>query len=530
MALEQSYALSAVEERTAPAHFLPQRVQRTRLERLLQGRTWTALRVGFDVLLVAFAVGVTVLRAPSASADEIWLAALLAPLMIGTLTLGGLYKHDFQVKIVDGVGRVIGATTLAAAATITAAATGTTQLESHALIPHTWAAASVLLVVGRVFTNWVERRARAAGVIATPTLIVGAGQIGALVERRLTSERELGLHPVGYLDADPPEQEDVPLRTAPVLGRPEEVGRVAELTGAKHVVIGFTRDPDSQLFDVMRDCEARKLQVSVVPRFFEFVNVHSELEHIGGLPLFSHESTDPKGNTFAVKHAFDRVAAGLMLLILLPVLLTVAAAVKLSSPGPVLFRQRRIGRDGRHFELLKFRSMRMADPVAAEDTLTLLPTDMAPGGVEGMDRRTRRGRVPAPQLDRRASSAHQRPVRRHEPRRPAPRAARVRRDLRAAGEALRRPAPRQVGHHRLGADQRPARPDVPERPHRARQPLHLELVAVARPEDPLPHARRGADAPRGVAAGDSSPERCTSSIYLRTRPSPWPPPCRRWGR
>ncbi len=391
MAIEQSYALSAVEERTAPAHFLPQRVQRTRLEGLLQGRSWIALRVGFDALLLAIAVGVTLLRAPGASADEIWLAALLAPLTIGALTLGGLYKHDFQVKVVDGVGRVIGATTLAAAAAITAAATGTTQLESHALVPHAWAAASVLLVVGRVFTNWVERRARAAGVIATPTLIVGAGQIGALVERRLTSERELGLHPVGYLDADPPEAEDVPLRTAPVLGRPEEVGRVAELTGAKHVVIGFTRDPDSQLFDVMRDCEARKLHVSVVPRFFEFVNVHHELEHIGGLPLFSHESTDPKGNTFAVKHAFDRVAAGLMLLILLPVMLTVAAAVRLSSPGPVLFRQRRIGRDGRHFELLKFRSMRMADPAAAEDTPTLLPTDMAPGGVEGMDRRTRVG-------------------------------------------------------------------------------------------------------------------------------------------
>jgi exopolysaccharide biosynthesis polyprenyl glycosylphosphotransferase len=391
MGLDQSYALAAVEERTAaPAHFLP-RARRTRVDRLLQGRAWTSLRVGFDTLLMAIAVGVTVVRAPSATADEIWLAALLAPLTIGMLVLGGLYKHDFQVKIVDGVGRVIGATTLAAAAAITSAAAGTTQLESHALIPHAWAAASVLLVVGHVFTNWVERRARAAGVIVTPTLIVGAGQIGALVERRLTSERELGLHPVGYLDADPPSEEDVPLRTVPVLGSPADVGRVAELTGAKHVVIGFTRDPDSQLFDVMRDCEERKLQVSVVPRFFEFVNVHHELEHIGGLPLFSHESTDPKSNTFAVKHAFDRVVAGLMLLLLLPVLLITAAAVKLGSPGPVLFRQRRIGRDGRHFELLKFRSMRMADPVAAQDTLTLLPTDMAPGGVEGMDRRTRLG-------------------------------------------------------------------------------------------------------------------------------------------
>ena len=390
MALDQSYALSAVEEHAAPAHFLP-RARRTRLEGLLQGRAWTALRVGFDAVLVAIAVGVTVMRAPSASADEIWLAALLVPLTIGMLTVGGLYKHDFQVKVIDGVGRVIGATSLAAAATITAAAAGTTQLESHALVPHTWAAATVLLVVGRVFTNWVERRARAVGVVATPTLIVGAGQIGALVERRLVSERELGLYPVGYLDADPPEAEDVPLRNAPVLGRPEDVGRVAELTGAKHVVIGFTRDPDSQLFDVMRDCEDRKLHVSVVPRFFEFVNVHHELEHIGGLPLFSHESTDPKSNTFAVKHAFDRIAAGFILLLLLPVLLTVAIAVKLTSPGPVLFRQRRIGRDGHNFELLKFRSMRMADPAAAEDTLTLLPTDMAPGGVEGMDRRTRLG-------------------------------------------------------------------------------------------------------------------------------------------
>ncbi len=390
MAVEQSYALAPVDERTAPAHFI-HRARRTRLERLLQGRAWTALRVGFDVALAAIAVGVTVLRAPGATSDEIWLAAFFAPIAIGMLAIAGLYKHDFQVKVVDGVGRVVGATSLAAAAAITAAAVGTPKLESHALVPHVWATATVLLVLGRVFTNWVERRARAAGVVATPALIVGAGQIGALVERRLVSEPELGLHPVGYLDADPPSTEDVPLRSAPVLGRPEDVGQVAELTGAKHVVIGFTRDPDSQLFDVMRDCEERKLRVSVVPRFFEFVNVHHELEHLGGLPLFSHESTDPKGNTFAVKHAFDRVAAGVILLFLLPVMLIAALTVKLSSPGPVLFRQRRIGRDGRRFDLLKFRSMRMADPVAAEDTLTLLPTDMAPGGVEGLDRRTRVG-------------------------------------------------------------------------------------------------------------------------------------------
>ena len=81
-------------------------------------------------------------------------------------------------------------------------------------------------------------------------------------------------------------------------------------------MLGFTRDPDSKLFDLMCACEERKLQVSVVPRFFEFVNVHQELEHLGGLPLFSMESIDPNSSPFAVKHAFDRVVAAIALLFL----------------------------------------------------------------------------------------------------------------------------------------------------------------------------------------------------------------------
>ena len=391
MPLEQSYAVPAVEERTlrpAPRWLARPAARRSRAERLLQGRSWTALRIGLDCVLVALAVGTTLLRAPGADAAEIRLAALLVPATIAALAIGGLYRRALQVNVIDGVGRVLVTTSLATGGLITAAAVGTSQLDSHALMPHAWAFASLYLVLGRVFTNWVQRRARGSGMVATPTLIVGAGQIGALVERRLRSDPELGLMPLGYLDADPPAADDVPLRHAPVLGRPDELARVAEVTGARHVVLGFTRDPDSELFPLMRDCEARGLQVSVVPRMFEFVNVHQELGHIGGLPLFSLDSVDPKGSPFAVKHALDRVLAGLMLLALAPVMLAVAAAVKLSSPGPVLFRQRRIGRDGREFELMKFRSMRMPAPAADGHPRTLLLADTAPGGVEGADRRT----------------------------------------------------------------------------------------------------------------------------------------------
>jgi lipopolysaccharide/colanic/teichoic acid biosynthesis glycosyltransferase len=89
-----------------------------------------------------------------------------------------------------------------------------------------------------------------------------------------------------------------------------------------------------------------------------------------------------------VKHAIDRIGAGVLLLALLPMLLTLAALVRLSSPGPALFRQRRVGRDGREFEMLKFRTMRLPEHEEGEPMLVALPPDLGPGGVEGADRRT----------------------------------------------------------------------------------------------------------------------------------------------
>ena len=127
--------------------------------------------------------------------------------------------------------------------------------------------------------------------------------------------------------------------------------------------------------------------VSLVPRLYESINERTPLDHLGGLPLLSLHPTDPHSWQFAVKHAFDRAFATLALAALAPLMLALTVAVKMSSPGPVLFRQRRVGRDGHTFDLLKFRTMRDG---AAEG---FTPFDgLAPGGVEGLDRRTQIGR------------------------------------------------------------------------------------------------------------------------------------------
>jgi lipopolysaccharide/colanic/teichoic acid biosynthesis glycosyltransferase len=97
----------------------------------------------------------------------------------------------------------------------------------------------------------------------------------------------------------------------------------------------------------------------------------------------------PAVRALAAKHALDRTVAALLILVMLPVLVALAAAVKLTSSGPVLYRQRRIGRDGRSFEILKFRSMGLPGAVDRFRPLT----GNAPGGIEGDDRRTEVGKI-----------------------------------------------------------------------------------------------------------------------------------------
>ncbi len=366
-------------------------------QRLFEGRGWILFQLSVDLTALALGNVAAVVGAPAVAQDGQQLIWVLPFLVCGLLALRGLYKDTIQSRVVDGLGKVVAATSLAAISLIALAALFDASAEPAPLVARAWLFGTAYLAGARVLLNWEQKNARMNRLIAKPTLIVGAGQIGSHVERRLLRQPQLGLLPVGYLDADPPPADMAPDRHAPVLGAPSELARVAEETGARHVVLGFSTAPDRLLLPLIRECERLGLQVSIVPRLFESVNVRVALEHLGGLPLFGLHTIDPKGWQFAVKHVLDRVAAGMMLTLLGPLLLGLALAVKLSSPGPVLFRQRRIGRDGRNFEILKFRSMRDDDEAISltqPAQLVALPadgSDVGPGGVEGADRRTRVG-------------------------------------------------------------------------------------------------------------------------------------------
>jgi exopolysaccharide biosynthesis polyprenyl glycosylphosphotransferase len=155
------------------------------------------------------------------------------------------------------------------------------------------------------------------------------------------------------------------------------------------VILAFSSEPDHLLVAKARECQRMGIDVSLVPRLYESLNERATLDHVGGLPLVTLRAVDPRGWQFALKHAVDRGFAALALVVLSPLLLVMALLVRMSSPGPILFRQRRVGWDAQEFSLYKFRTMRAATPESND--FAPMPGS-APGGVEGLDRRTRVGR------------------------------------------------------------------------------------------------------------------------------------------
>jgi exopolysaccharide biosynthesis polyprenyl glycosylphosphotransferase len=372
---------SELERPTGPAE---------RLAPVLFGRHWVALRVALDAVLLVLAVLAARIGAPQAGVDldgEVHAWVLPALVLLLFAARGG-YRRTLQMSVSESLLRVLGATSLASMGILAFAALIESNADPALLVARAWVFATIYMAGGQLLIAAVERKARISGAMIKPTLVVGAGMVGTQIERRLSEQPELGLRVVGFLDGDPVPQERVPGRRAPVLGAPEEFERVADETGVRHVVLTFTSSPDSVLTPLVRACHARDIEISLIPRMFEAVNLRFQLENIGPLPLFHLNWVDPKGWQFAAKHALDRVGSLLLLALLLPLLAIIATAVKLETRGPVLFRQRRIGRDGQRFEILKFRSMRVED-----DPMTLdPPSGLAPGGVEGQDRRTAVGR------------------------------------------------------------------------------------------------------------------------------------------
>jgi exopolysaccharide biosynthesis polyprenyl glycosylphosphotransferase len=185
----------------------------------------------------------------------------------------------------------------------------------------------------------------------------------------------------------------------PVLGASWDLESAVHEHDVEHVIVTFSTAPHSVLLHLVRRCRALGLEVSLVPRLFEEISNRVSVEHLGGIALLRVDQADPRGWQFEIKYVLDRITGVALVLIFALPMLVVAAAVRLTSPGPVFFRQARVGLDGREFDILKFRTMRI-DPEQHENDAAWMAAQLGQAQTGGdapappsPDRRTPIGRV-----------------------------------------------------------------------------------------------------------------------------------------
>jgi exopolysaccharide biosynthesis polyprenyl glycosylphosphotransferase len=373
------------------------------LQWALEGPGWGVMRTITDFVLLWVAVVVALGGVNATLHVSATRAPLLAlpPLVMVLFYLRGLYRTRLRALVLDAIIPVLSGVSVAAMGVATMGMLFNGRVPNQTDWLRGWLFALLSVGFGRIVLALAQRWARRRHLVGKSVLIMGAGMVGAQVARRLESHPEYGLVPIGFLDEDPRSLAEVGGRDVPVLGTIEDLDLTVERTGVRHLIVAFSSVADARVSRLIQRCQELGLEVSVVPRMFDTINDRVAYETVGGLPLLFFNAVDPKGLQFAIKHALDRVLALTLLILLAPLILCAAVAVRLTSPGPALFSQRRVGRDGKVFDFYKFRSMRetpgMADAGEAEDEAgalgLLLGGDIAPGGVEGEDRRTAVGRV-----------------------------------------------------------------------------------------------------------------------------------------
>ncbi|MBA2361747.1 MAG: sugar transferase [Actinobacteria bacterium] len=385
-----------------PLDALTRREQLAARTRLAPDTSWILARFSLDATMLAAAALASSLgsRAAGVEASPAGWLALFSVIVAVTFAARGMYRPRLRAEILDDLRGVIVATSLGAMAVLTLRELLTEPPDLSAQVIRPWAFATVYVAAGRVALHWSRTQARRHGEALRPTVIVGAGRVGRLTAKRLLEQPELGLQPIGFLDKEPMDAPETGV-FLPVLGASWDLDRVIAEHEVQQVIVTFSTAPSEVLLRLVRRCEELGVHVAFVPRLFERMSQRLTIDYLGGLPLVVARWPNPKGIQFATKYAADRVVAAVLLLLVSPFLIGAALAVWASLGRPIFFRQRRIGRDGREFEMLKFRTMRgtpehggEADAAWAREELgTQMEEVSAHSSTPADDRRTRVGRL-----------------------------------------------------------------------------------------------------------------------------------------
>lgn len=261
-------------------------------------------------------------------------------LWLAVFNLVGFYKETHSYPLIDRLAKVIWGISLASILLFALLFVYRGFWFSRLLIFNSWWIAIVLIGFSRTITTLFRNLLYKRGIGLKRVLILGEDDISNALYNKILKERSLGYFPVGFIDADP-----LNIKQAIVDKKVDEL-IIASLNLSHKIIL-----------DIITECEVLNIKFKIVPGMLELIASRVDVDEIGGIPLITIAEIGLSGIKALIKRSFDIIVSLVLLILLLPLFFVVAIFIKIDSVGGVLFSQKRVGKNGKLFDCLKFRSM-----------------------------------------------------------------------------------------------------------------------------------------------------------------------------
>ena len=322
-----------------------------------------------------------------ASVDEAYLvpsrqfvpiAIALTLLLLGIYKLSGVYNQPRGVSWFDEVYRLV-----------TSTATGIILMVfviviffrplfySRLVFFYAGVLIIILLSISRLGKRMLRNYLRKKGQGVDRLLIVGAGEVGRTVMRNIVAHPALGYQIVGFVDDDP-EKGNTSIGRFEALGNTANIPHLVKRLRIDEVIVTLPWMYHRKIVSIIAQCERERIRVRIVPDIFQMTLSHLDVEDLGGIPMIGVRDISISSSARLFKRTMDVAVALVGLIVLFPLFLLFGLMIRIDSPGSVLFRQIRVGKDEQLFACFKFRSMREG---AEQEKTKLLDQNEADGPI-----------------------------------------------------------------------------------------------------------------------------------------------------
>ncbi|HEY52012.1 MAG TPA: sugar transferase [Caldilineae bacterium] len=276
--------------------------------------------------------------------------------MVAALSLEGAYKLPRGASFLNEFYRLVTATSIVTI--ILMMGNYMFQPAYHSRLVYGIAGLLILLflTISRIANRQLMARLRRRGIGIRRVLLVGAGEVSRMIMRVLLAKPDLGFEVMGFLD-DNPAKGKKNLGPFSALGSIDNLAQVIDQYRVEEVIITLPWQYHRRIMSVLNQCTHLNVRARVVPDVLQLSLDQVDVEVLDGIPLLGVKTVSISGSRLAIKRTLDVLITLVGMIVILPVMALVALAIKLDTPGPVLFVQKRIGKNGQPFNAFKFRSM-----------------------------------------------------------------------------------------------------------------------------------------------------------------------------